>query len=101
MLGCLVEPIFGATVPEIASFEIMLIGFLVNRDCVRQPLLLFRRQIQTDLTSYQRRQLALHAENIAEVPVIRFSPEMSLISYLDQLSCDVNALASSLHAAFQ
>ena len=45
--------------------------------------------------------LVLHGEDVAELPVVAFSPVMATGDCVDELGADSQPLAGAAHAAFQ
>ncbi len=47
------------------------------------------------------RDVVLDRENIGQITVVAFGPEMSAAQSIDQLGCDANPVAGFANAAFQ
>src|SRR6266516_2828966 len=69
----------------------------VNRAGGGETNLLLRRQLDLDLPSNGPRHFTLQSEDITEVALVAVSPKMLVASCADQLRCDSDPVARTLH----
>ncbi len=65
-----------------------------------RPLLLLRGQLQVDLFRDVAGHVALQQQNVAQVAVIVFRPNMLIAAAIHQLRGDANMIAGKLHCTF-
>src|SRR4029077_3030787 len=100
ILDALLERLLGPLVPEIPAFEIRLARLRAD-DGAGQALRLARRQLDVDLPGDCLGNFALQSEDVVEMALVAFRPEMGLVGHLDELGGDANAGAGPADRAFE
>jgi len=88
------EGIHGSPVPEVAAFQIELVGFCVLGVSVDETLLLVATEPQVQLLQHLVRNLVLQGEQIRETPVILFAPQVTVVARVHQRETDLDALTA-------
>ena len=68
-------------------------------DGVRARVVLTARQHHLDLVGNGAREVKLQMQDVAEIPIITFTPKLRLITRLDELHRDPDSAACATHAA--
>ena len=92
-----------ALLPDRATLQVQLVGFnvLSGRTRALRELLVLRCELDAQLADDRTGDLVLHLEDIRELAVVGFRPEMKTGLRVDELRRDPHLVASLANAAFE
>ncbi len=85
----------------LSGHQVQVVGLQVGRAALLDRLLFFRQQLQLQGLDDCLRNLVLQREDVVQVAVVAFGPEVVVARRLDQLRRDAHATAGAAHAALE